>query len=176
MTPQEFKENYIKESGHTTIAGIVGMTIGFGGCIVLLALDISLYGAIALGAFGCIAAYGFYLTSLHKKAIADGSNPLLKGIENGNSDYVKWCYTSVLTYKNRRPPFNKLYSVNVYNDKKLYYLMSLESEEECNAVMDLISNKFPKAQMGYSEEIRKSMKDQYKYKNISQPYKESDEK
>lgn len=167
ITPDEFRELYIKHSKTSMAFAIGGTIIGLIAfpSILLFADEPfgipTIYGTIFTGLLIVLGPLGILANKKHKDNIVSGNDPLLKGIELGNSDYVKWFYMLVLKHKKRQPPNDKIYAVCIYNDKKEIFHMDLDDEEQANAALELLSKKFPEAVGGYSEEIKQKMEEKY---------------
>lgn len=169
MTTEEFKKIYIQHGKNSMIAAIVGMIVCFGGGIALFAFGANVYIAGGLTALGLIASLGLYKNIQHKKDIQNGINPVLKGIEEGNSDYIKWFYVSEMI--NEKDTNIRYYQFKAYNEKKIALMFSMDGNQQSNEAMELFSEKFPQAKRGFSEEIRKEMVAKYKYKFHNQEHK-----
>lgn len=171
MTTEEFKELYFEYGKNSMTAAIIGASIGVVGCVFMLAMGFNIYGAAAFGFLGCMGLLGYYKNVQHKKSIENGQNPLIQGIESGNSSYLKWFYVTILTHKKNIKALEfKTYYINAYDDKKIVLDLSMEDEEQCNRIIELLASKFPNAQTGYSEEIRQKMIQKYNYKGHAQKY------
>ncbi len=168
MTTEEFKKLYFQYGKHSMTSAIIGTSIGVLGCIFMLAMGYNVYGAAAFGLLGGIGLLGYYKNVQHKKSIDSGQNPLIQGIDSGNSDYIKWFYVTILTHKKSIMALEfKTYCVNAYDEKKIVLDLSLKDEDECNQLMELLKYKFPNADTGYSEEIRQKMIQKYNYKGLA---------
>jgi len=174
MTTEEFKKIYIQHGKNSMIAAIIGMIVCLGGGLTLLVLDFNIYLACGFIGLGLIASLGLYKNIQHKKDIQNGINPVLKGIESGNSDYIKWYYVSELV--NEKDHNIRSYQFNAYSEKKIVLMFAMNGHKQAYEAMDLFTEKFPQAQKGYSEDIRKDMVARYKYKFHNQEYKGIEEK
>lgn len=170
MSMDEFKKLFFETGENSKIAALVGMSIGIIGCITLLVLGWSIYGVLAFAFLAVSGAYGYYLNLKQEARMKEG-HPLIKAMEAGNSDYVKWFYITVLTHKQTIKAANfKRYYIDAYDDKKNVLDLGLKDEEECNRMAALLASKFPNAVQGFSEDIRLEMILKYNYKGIKDRY------
>lgn len=166
----QFKKLYFQTGKDSKTAALVGTSIGVIGCITFLVMGYSIYGVVAFAFLAVSGAYGYYLNLKHEARMKSG-HPLIKAMEAGNSNYIKWFYVTVLTHKQTIKAANfKTYYIDAYDDKKNVLDLGLKDEEECNQVAALLASKFPGAVKGFSEEIRLEMILRYNYKGIKDRY------
>lgn len=166
----EFKKLYFQTGKDSKTAALVGTSIGVIGCIAFLVMGYSIYGVVAFAFLAVSGAYGYYL-NLKQEALLKNGHPLIKAMEAGNSDYIKWFYVTALTHKQTIKAANfKTYYIDAYDDKKNVLDLGLKDEEECNRMAALLASKFPNAVQGFSEDIRLEMILKYNYKGIKDRY------
>jgi len=170
MSMDEFKRLFFQTGENSKIAALVGTSIGVIGCITFLVMGYSIYGVIAFAFLAVSGPYGYYL-NLKQEALMKSGHPLIKAMEAGNSDYIKWFYVTVLTHKQTIKAANfKTYYIDAYDDKKNVLDLGLKDEKECNEMAALLASKFPNAVQGFSEAIRLEMISKYNYKGINDRY------
>ena len=170
MSMDEFKKLFFQTGENSKVAALVGMSIGILGCIAFIVKDYSIYGVVAFAFLAVSGAYGYYL-NLKQEAVMKSGHPLIKAMEAGNSDYIKWFYVTVLTHKRTIKAANfKTYYVDAYDEEKNVLDIGLDDEEQCKRMAALLSSKFPNAVQGFSEEIRLEMIAKYNYKGINDRY------
>lgn len=167
-----FKTAYLRTSKKAINGGIFIALVGLPAALgILMFADLTDGGVLA----GCIIAFVLGLlgvlvvvkASQKKARIVDGSDPLMQAIDNNQRDYIVWFHGVVTSHEGMAVKGVQAYQINLYGKElKKGVIVTAKNEKAYNEILLFLANKFPNAEVGYSPEIKKRVKEKYGLKGL----------
>lgn len=89
--------------------------------------------------------------------IKSDSFPLLKAIKQNQLNYIVWIYQKEITSKVEGVKVAKSNNIIVWSNNNKHYEIVLNKKTSPSEIIKYLSTLFPKAYVGYSEEIKKEV-------------------
>ena len=167
-----FKTAYLRTSKKGIGAGIFIAIVGLPASIgIFLFADLTdggvLAGAILLLVVGLLGVFVIVKASQKKARIMDGTDPLMQAIDSNQRDYIVWFHGVITSQEGMAIKGLQAYQINLYGEElKKGVIIVAKNEKAYNEILLFLANKFPNAEVGYSPEIKKHMKEKYGLKGV----------
>ena len=93
-----------------------------------------------------------------KREVNNGTHPLIKALEDNDNSALVWAHALVIEVKGTT---KKNWNIVMYFRDRSKRMAEIKSEEIHNSLMQYFIEKFPDVSIGYDDETRKIMKEQY---------------
>lgn len=168
-----FKKAYLRNARIQRITGIFLSLFFLGGgiCILLFSDDLSaglnITGLILFFLFGGFGLLIIYKSTRLTSQINNGTDHLMSAIENNDTAHVLWFHGITTQVQGNPVKTMKSYQIAIYTQEhKKAVVLAIKNEKAYLEILSFLETKFPEAEMGYSEEIKRAMKEKFGFKGI----------
>ena len=157
MNFETFKTLLIKSNRKIFLVSLLLLGIGIPMAIGSYMADNNKAGLIISGIFIVLGLLVLIRSLSDSGKIKNDEHPLLYALKNQQSDYLIWIYAKEIISNVQGVDVGKSSNIMLYSKDNKLIEMALGRKEDPNAVINYLSNAFPKALVGFSEENKKTV-------------------
>jgi hypothetical protein len=157
MNFEIFKSILIKSNRKIFFTGLVLLSIGIPMAIGSFFANNNKAGWIISIIFILLGLLIFIRSLSDFNKIKNDKLPLLYAIKNNQMDYLAWIYQKEIIGKVEGVKVSKSNNIVVCSKNNKHFEIVLSKKADPNEVITYLSNSFPKALIGFSEENKKEM-------------------
>lgn len=165
MNLEGFKSELLAAQKRIVRIGLILFLICAGICAAILAFSdtssrTSIVGLCIFGPFTLIGLLMFITSNQKKQKIKSGDHELIKAIQN-KTDLVVWVYQQTMTTQHEMmAKKSKNFHIMIHKKDGKFLQFMPKTEAQVQAMIQFLSEQFPNAVIGYSEENRKLVSQQ----------------